>query len=71
MGTRRLKAFIRMVDMGSLTRAADALGIAQPALSQQVAALEAEFGHSSCCAAARGWNRRRPAVRSIGMPKSY
>jgi LysR family transcriptional regulator, nitrogen assimilation regulatory protein len=42
--TRRLKAFIRMVDTGSLTRAADALGIAQPALSQQVAALEADFG---------------------------
>ena len=33
-----------MVDTGSLTRAADALGIAQPALSQQVAALEADFG---------------------------
>jgi LysR family nitrogen assimilation transcriptional regulator len=44
METRRLKAFIRMVDSGSLTRAADALGIAQPALSQQVAALEADFG---------------------------
>jgi LysR family nitrogen assimilation transcriptional regulator len=33
-----------MVDTGSLTRAADVLGIAQPALSQQVAALEADFG---------------------------
>jgi LysR family transcriptional regulator, nitrogen assimilation regulatory protein len=44
METRRLKAFIKMVDTGSLTRAADALGIAQPALSQQVAALEADFG---------------------------
>jgi LysR family nitrogen assimilation transcriptional regulator len=44
METRRLKAFIRMVDSGSLTRAADLLGIAQPALSQQVAALEADFG---------------------------
>jgi LysR family transcriptional regulator, nitrogen assimilation regulatory protein len=42
--TRRLMAFIKMVDLGSLTRAADRLGIAQPALSQQVAALEHEFG---------------------------
>jgi LysR family nitrogen assimilation transcriptional regulator len=42
--TRRLSAFIRMVDAGSLTRAAEILGIAQPALSQQVAALEADFG---------------------------
>jgi LysR family nitrogen assimilation transcriptional regulator len=44
METRRLSAFIRMVDVGSLTRAAEILGIAQPALSQQVAALEADFG---------------------------
>ena len=44
METRRLRAFIRMIDTGSLTRAADALGIAQPALSQQVAALEVDFG---------------------------
>jgi LysR family nitrogen assimilation transcriptional regulator len=42
--TRRLNAFVRMVDTGSLTRAAHVLGIAQPALSQQVAALEASFG---------------------------
>lgn len=44
METRRLQAFIRMVDTGSLTRAAKVLNIAQPALSQQVAALEAHFG---------------------------
>jgi LysR family nitrogen assimilation transcriptional regulator len=42
--TRRLKAFICIVDTGNLTRAADLLGIAQPALSQQVAALEDDFG---------------------------
>jgi LysR family nitrogen assimilation transcriptional regulator len=33
-----------MVDTGSLTRAAHVLGIAQPALSQQLAAMEASFG---------------------------
>lgn len=42
--TRRLQAFIKIVDTGSLTRAADLLGVAQPALSQQVVAMEAEFG---------------------------
>ncbi|HEX4534024.1 MAG TPA: LysR substrate-binding domain-containing protein [Rhizomicrobium sp.] len=44
METRRLNAFIRMVDLGSLTRAAHLLNIAQPALSQQLVALEADFG---------------------------
>lgn len=43
MDTRRLSAFVKIVDTGSLTRAADNLNVAQPALSQQVAALEAQF----------------------------
>lgn len=43
MDTRRLSAFVKIVDTGSLTRAADNLHVAQPALSQQVAALEAQF----------------------------
>lgn len=44
MDLRRLKSFLRIVDTGSLTRAAAALNIAQPALSQQLASLEAHFG---------------------------
>jgi len=43
MDIRRLGAFVKIVDTGSLTRAADNLHVAQPALSQQVAALEAQF----------------------------
>lgn len=43
MDTRRLKSFLKIVDTGSLTRAAAALNIAQPALSQQLASLEAHF----------------------------
>jgi LysR family nitrogen assimilation transcriptional regulator len=43
MDIRRLKSFITIVDMGSITRAADILHIAQPALSQQLAALEDHF----------------------------
>src|SRR6476469_2088933 len=42
--TRRLFSFVRIVDAGSITRAADILHIAQPALSQQMTALEAQFG---------------------------
>ena len=42
MNLRRLKYFVKIVDVGSLTQAADLLHIAQPALSQQLAALEGE-----------------------------
>lgn len=41
---RPLRHFINIVDLGSLSRAAEFAGIAQPALSHQVAALEAELG---------------------------
>lgn len=43
MDLRRLKSFLKIVDTGSLTRAAAALHIAQPALSQQLAGLESQF----------------------------
>jgi LysR family nitrogen assimilation transcriptional regulator len=42
MNLRRLKYFVKVVDVGSLTQAADLLHIAQPALSQQIATLEGE-----------------------------
>ena len=41
--TRRLRYFVQIVDSGSITRAAAAAGVAQPALSQQLAILEAEL----------------------------
>ncbi len=43
MDIRKLKSFITIVDMGSITRAADVLHIAQPALSQQLANIEEHF----------------------------
>lgn len=39
---RRLKYFVKIVDVGSLTQAAELLFIAQPALSQQLMTLEGE-----------------------------
>jgi LysR family transcriptional regulator, nitrogen assimilation regulatory protein len=54
MDTRRLSAFVKIVDTGSLTRAADNLHVAQPALSQQVAALEAHFGKRLLIRSKRG-----------------
>jgi DNA-binding transcriptional LysR family regulator len=44
MDTHRLKYFLRIADEGSITRAASALGIAQPALSRQVRLLEEDLG---------------------------
>src|SRR5690349_18539130 len=43
MDIRQLRTFVRIVDLGSLSRAAGALRIAQSALSQHVAALETEL----------------------------
>jgi LysR family nitrogen assimilation transcriptional regulator len=40
---RRLQAFIKIIDLGSISRAAEVLYIAQPALSQQLVQLEADF----------------------------
>lgn len=42
MNFRRLQYFVKIVDIGSLTQAADVLHVAQPALSQQLATLEGE-----------------------------
>jgi LysR family nitrogen assimilation transcriptional regulator len=39
---RRLKYFVKIVDLGSFTLASDVLHVAQPALSQQLATLEGE-----------------------------
>jgi len=52
--TRRLHAFMKIVDAGSITRAADILHIAQPALSQQVSALESQFKQQLLIRSKRG-----------------
>jgi LysR family nitrogen assimilation transcriptional regulator len=43
MDSRRLRYFVQIVDSGSITRAAALSGVAQPALSQQLAVLENEL----------------------------
>ncbi|MER6991361.1 nitrogen assimilation transcriptional regulator NAC [Saccharopolyspora hirsuta] len=54
MDTRRLYSFVKIVDAGSITRAADILRIAQPALSQQVSALETQFKQQLLIRSKRG-----------------
>jgi LysR family carnitine catabolism transcriptional activator len=44
MDLRRLEVFLSVVDEGTFTGAADALGVSQPAVSQAMGALESEVG---------------------------
>jgi LysR family nitrogen assimilation transcriptional regulator len=54
MDTAHLKAFLRIAETGSISRAAQSLGIAQPSLSQQLLRLEDEIGFSLFERIARG-----------------
>jgi LysR family nitrogen assimilation transcriptional regulator len=51
---RHLRYFVKIVEAGSFSRAAATINVAQPALSQQIAALEAELGVSLLHRTARG-----------------
>lgn len=51
---RRLRYFIKVAELGSLTRAAEALHLAQPALSRQVRILEDEVGVALLARGPRG-----------------
>jgi len=44
MNLRQLSYFVRVIEAGNITRAAEGLYVAQPALSQQIALLEDELG---------------------------
>lgn len=42
---KKLRSFVKIIDTGSVSRAASILRVAQPALSQQIASLEQHFKH--------------------------
>jgi LysR family transcriptional regulator, nitrogen assimilation regulatory protein len=54
MELRQLDYFVRVAELGSFTRAAQALGVAQPALSRQVRLLEVELRQSLLTRNGRG-----------------
>ena len=54
MDLRQLRYFVQIVESGSLAKASRQLYIAQPALSQQIAKLEAEVGKPLLIRTARG-----------------
>jgi LysR family transcriptional regulator, nitrogen assimilation regulatory protein len=54
MDTRYLRSFLKIADTGSISRAAESLGITQPSLSHQLQRLEDEVGTKLFCRTARG-----------------
>jgi len=54
MDIRHLKGFLKIADTGSISRASQSLGIAQPSLSQQLLRLEDEVGIALFRRTARG-----------------
>lgn len=66
MELRQLKYFTRIVDIGSMSRAAQALFIAQSALSQQVAKLESELGCALLRRSSRGVEMTQAGERLYG-----
>jgi len=77
--TRRLQYFVHIVDAGSINRASSIIGIAQPALSQQLAILESELkvrlldrsstGVSPTEAGRRLYMRAQVILRQLGSLK--
>ncbi len=45
MELRKIEAFCKVVELGSFTRAADAMLLSQPTISEHVQSLESELGH--------------------------
>lgn len=64
---RQLRCFVAVVDHGGFSRAADELGIAQPSLSQSIAALENKVGVELFHRLARGV-RLTPAGEALLEP---
>jgi LysR family transcriptional regulator, nitrogen assimilation regulatory protein len=54
MRTKQLEYFVRICELGSITQAAAAMNIAQPALGSQISALEAEMGEKLLVRSPRG-----------------
>jgi LysR family transcriptional regulator, nitrogen assimilation regulatory protein len=52
--TRYLKAFLKIAETGSISRASESLGVSQPTLSQQLSRLEEEVGVTLFRRTARG-----------------
>jgi LysR family nitrogen assimilation transcriptional regulator len=65
MDLKQLEYFVHVAELGSFTRAANALGVAQPALSRQVRSLELELRLTLLERHGRGANLTEPGKRLL------
>ena len=70
METRYLRGFLKIAETGSITRAADSLGISQPSLSQQLLRLEDEVGVALFSRTARGVTLTESGRRFLNHARS-
>jgi LysR family nitrogen assimilation transcriptional regulator len=68
MDVAQLKTLIHVAELGSLSKAADRLRIAQPALSRQIRLLEKELGAALFERHGRGMVSRRSAAKFSTTP---
>jgi LysR family nitrogen assimilation transcriptional regulator len=65
MDLRQLQGFVQVAELGSFTRASRLLGVAQPALSRQVRALETELHQALFTRTGRGVTLTEPGKRLL------
>jgi len=65
MDLRQLQGFVQVAELGSFTRASRLLGVAQPALSRQVRALEIELHQTLFTRTGRGVTLTEPGKRLL------
>jgi LysR family nitrogen assimilation transcriptional regulator len=69
MDLRQLQYFVRVAELGSLTKASVALGVAQPVLSRHIRELEAELGVALLARTGRGVAITVPGERFLVRAK--
>ncbi|MDX8030566.1 LysR family transcriptional regulator [Lentzea sp. BCCO 10_0856] len=70
MDIRQLRYFLAVVDHGSVNKAAAALHVAQPSLSQAIRALERDLGLDLLCACSPPHGRASTRWRACGSDAS-
>lgn len=70
MDIRQLQFFVRVAELGSMTKAAAALGVAQPLLSREIRALEADLGIRLLARNGRGVTVTEPGARLLARART-
>src|SRR5262245_38459153 len=65
MDLKQLEYFVRATELGSVTKAANLMNVAQPALSRQIRQLEEELGESLLIRTGRGVKTTEAGARLL------